>query len=114
MNDTLNGEFFLLLSEIYKFDWMTNENNSEFHIFDLLFYNRVINNVDKFNIEINSLDKVAFYKILNFLYFSSSITKLNMSLFSSDHMYIPEFIFKIYSEIFQSEPKMYLKRNSIN
>ena len=111
MNDTLNGEFFLLLSEIYKFDWMTNENNSEFHIFDLLFYNRVINNVDKFNIEINSLDKVAFYKILNFLYFSSSITKLNMSLFSSDHMYIPEFIFKIYSEIFQSEPKMYLKRN---
>jgi outer membrane lipoprotein-sorting protein len=111
MNDTLNGEFFLLLSEIYKFDWMSSENTSEFHIFDLLLYNKVISNIDKFNVEINCLDKIAFGKIINFLYFTKSLTKLNMSLFSSDHMYVPEFIFKIYSEIFTDNPAIYLKRN---
>ena len=111
MNDTFNGEFFLLLNEIYKFEWITKEDTSEFHIFDLLLFNKVINNIQRLNIEINCLDIITFNKMLSFLYFSKSLTKFNMSLFSSDFIYIPEFIYKIYSEIHMEKSVNYLKRN---
>ena len=58
MNDTYNGEFFLLLNEIYKFEWITEEDTSQFHIFDLLLFNKVIKNMQKLNIEINCLNIV--------------------------------------------------------
>ena len=111
MNDTFNGEFFLLLKEAYKFEWITKEDTSEFHIFDLLSFNKIINNMDKLNIEFNCFDIITFEKILRFLYFNQTMTKLNMSLFSSDFMYIPEFIFKIYSEIFLDKSAAHLRRN---
>ena len=111
MNDTFNGEFFLLLNEIYKFEWITKEDSSQFHIFDLLLFNKVINNIQRLNVEINCLDIFTFNKMLTFLYFSQSLTKFNISLFSSDFMYIPEFIFKIYSEIHIDNSANYLKRN---
>ena len=110
-NDTYNGEFFLLLSEIYKFEWITKEDTSEFHLFDLLLFNKVINRMDKLNIEINCFDIITFNKVLSFLYFTQSLTKLNMSLFSSDFIYIPEFVFKIYSEIYLKDTRIHLKRN---
>ena len=111
MNDTYNGEFFLLLNEIYKFEWIKEEDTSQFHIFDLLLFNKVIKNMQKLNIEINCLDIVSFNKFLSFLYFNQAITKFNMSLFSSDFIYIPEFIYKIYSEIYMKKSPDYLKRN---
>ena len=101
----------MLLNEIYKFEWITKEDTSEFHIFDLLLFNKVINNIQRLNIEINCLDIITFNKMLSFLYFSKSLTKFNMSLFSSDFIYIPEFIYKIYSEIHMEKSVNYLKRN---
>ena len=111
MNDTLNGEFFLLLNDTYKFEWVTKEDSTQFHIFDLLLFNKVISNIQKLNIEINCFDIITFNKILRFLYFNKSLTKFNMSLFSSDFMYIPEFLFKIYSEIHMEKSANNLKRN---
>ena len=111
MNDTFNGEFFLLLNEIYKFDWITKEDASEFHILDIFLFNKVLNNIDKLNMEINCMDVVSFNKVLSFLYFSKSLTKLNMSLFSSDFLYIPEFLYKIYSEIYFNKSAEKLKMN---
>lgn len=93
----------------YKFEWITKEDTSEFHIFDLLLFNKVINNIQRLNIEINCLDIITFNKMLSFLYFSKSLTKFNMSLFSSDFIYIPEFIYKIYSEIHMEKSVNYLK-----
>ena len=111
MNDTFNGEFYLLLKDIYKFEWIIQDDPSQFHIFDLLLFNKIIDNMQKLNIEINCLDFVTFDKFLSFLYFNQAITKFNMSLFSSDFMYTPEFIYKIYSEIYMDKSAENLKGN---
>ena len=62
MNDSFNGEFFLLLKNIYKFEWIPEEDSSQFHIFDLLIFNKIIYNMQKLDIEINCLDFVSFDK----------------------------------------------------
>ena len=111
MNDTFNGEFFLLLKDIYKFEWMIQDDPSQFHIFDLLLFNRIIENMQKLDIEINCLDFVTFEKFLSFFYFNQAVTKFNMSLFSSDFIYTPEFIYKIYSEKNMEKSPELLKGN---
>ena len=111
MNDTFNGEFFLLLKDIYKFEWIIQDDPSQFHIFDLLLFNKIIDNMQQLNIEINCLDFVTFDKFLSFFYFNQAITKFNMSLFSSEFIYTPEFIYKIYSEIYMDKSAENLKGN---
>jgi hypothetical protein len=111
MNDTFNGEFFLLLKDIYKFEWIPKEDSSQFHLLDLLIFNKIIYNVQKLDIEINCLDFVTFNKFLSFFYFNQATTKFNMSLFSSDFIYTPEFIYKIYSEIYLDKSAENLKGN---
>ena len=111
MNDTFNGEFFLLLKDIYKFEWIIQDDPSQFHIFDLLLFNRIIENMQKLDIEINCLDFVTFEKFLSFFYFNRAVTKFNMSLFSSDFIYTPEFIYKIYSEKNMEKSPELLKGN---
>ena len=111
MNDTFNGEFFLLLKDIYKFEWIAQDDPSQFHIFDLLLFNRIIQNVQKLDIEINCLDFVTFTKFLSFFYFNQAMTKFNMSLFASDFIYTPEFIYKIYSETYMDKSAELLKGN---
>ena len=111
MNDTFNGEFFLLLKDIYKFEWIIQDDPKQFHIFDLLLFNRIMENMQKLDIEINCLDLVTFKKFLSFLYFNQAMTKFNMSLFSSDFVYTPEFIYKIYSEKYLDKSPEYLKGN---
>ena len=111
MNDTYTGEFILLLNEIYKFDWIKKDDTNEFHIFDLLLFNKVIKKMTQLNLEFNCLDYVTFNKVLSLLYFNQSITKLNLSLFSSDLMYIPEFLYKLFSEIYLEKSAEQIKRN---
>ena len=95
MNDCFIGEFLLAFKKLYEMDWITN-NAAEFHIFDLMIYNNIIKNIEQFNIEINTLDPISFDKLLNFLYYNNSINSFNLSLFSADISYLPEFIFKMF------------------
>ena len=94
MNDTFNGEFFLLLKDIYKFEWIAQDDPSQFHIFDLLLFNRIIQNVQKLDIEINCLDFVTFTKFLSFFYFNQAMTKFNKILFILLNSYI-KYILKL-------------------
>ena len=114
MNDCLNGEFLVLLIEIYKFEMVKKEDINAFHILDLLIFNNIIKYIEKFNVEINTLDSISFNKLLCFLYCNNAIKKLNMSFFSSDIVYIPQFLFKAYSEIIQDKPLRLLKKNFDN
>ena len=95
MNDCFIGEFLLAFKKLYDMEWITN-NAAEFHVFDVLLYNNVIERIQKFNIEMNSLDPISFDKLLNFLYYNNSITAFNLSLFSADISYFPEFIYKMF------------------
>ena len=99
MNDSYNLEFLFTFKKIYEMDWIS-KSIEEFHIFDLLLYNNVIKNIQGFNIEINSLDLVTFDKLLNFLYYNKTLSSLNISLFSADISYFPQFIYKILSELY--------------
>ena len=114
MNDCLSGEFLVLLVEIYKYELVKKEDINTFHILDLLLFNNIMSYIEKFNIEINTLDPMSFNKLLCFLYFNKSLTKLNLSLFTSDIVYIPQFLFKIYSEIISEKPVKLLKKNFDN
>ena len=98
MNDCFIGEILLIFTKIYEMDFLSKDYNN-FHVFDLLLYNNIIKQIEKFNLEINSLDPYTFDKLLNFLYYNSSITSLNLSLFTSDIIYQPEFLYKIYEPL---------------
>ena len=105
MNDCFIGEILLVFSKVYEMDFL-GKDYTYFHVFDLLLYNNIIKQIEKFNLEINSLDPYNFDKLLNFLYYNSSITSLNLSLFTADIMYQPEFLYKIYEPFNKS-----IKRN---
>ena len=108
MNDCYIGEFLLIFKKVYEMDWIT-KNIEDFHIFDLLLYNNLMKNIQKFNIEINSLDLVTFDKLLNFLYYNDSLKSLNMSLFSADVSYLPQFLYKILYELYNENAAKKLK-----
>ena len=95
MNDCYIFEFILAFKKIYDMEWMTR-NYSEFHLFDIILYNNIMNRINRFNIEFNSLDPVTFDKLLNFLYYNHTITAFNLSLFSAEVSYLTPFIYKIY------------------
>ena len=94
MNDNYLSEFVLIFNRVYQMEWIERSYES-FNIFDLLLCNNIIKNIQKFNIEINTLDPVAFDKLLNFLYYNNSLTSFNFSLFSADISYFPQFLYKI-------------------
>ena len=101
MNNSFSTEYYLILNEIYQFEW-AKKSFHLFHIFDVLLFNNLINNIKAFNTEINSLDDRSFKKIMNFLYYNNTISSLNMSFFSADLTYIPQSLYMIYSESFDS------------
>ena len=101
MNNSFSTEYYLILNEIYQFEW-AKKSFHLFHIFDVLLFNNLINNIKAFNTEINSLDDRSFKKIMNFLYYNNTISNFNMSLFSADLTYIPQSLYMIYSESFDS------------
>jgi hypothetical protein len=94
MNDNYLSEFVLIFNRVYQMEWI-ERNYESFNIFDLLLYNSIMKNIQKFNIEINTVDPVAFDKLLNFLYYNNSLTSFNFSLFSADISYFPQFLYKI-------------------
>ena len=83
INDSYNNEFIFYLVNYYDI----NENifDVNFHILD--FINHKINKLNQLNVEINSLDQLAFNKILNLIYNNQDLTILNFSFFSSDITY---------------------------
>ena len=101
MNNCYITEFYVGFNEAYNFDWL-KENSHFFHIFDFLLFNNLINNLKIFNIEFNSLDKRAFQKINNFLFYNKSITNLYISFFTSDFTYMPMHLYLLYSESFEN------------
>jgi hypothetical protein len=94
MNDNYLSEFVLIFNKVYQMEWIQRSYES-FNIFDLLLYNSIIKNIQQFNIEINTLDPVAFDKLLNFLYYNNTLTSFNFSVFSADISYFPQFLYKI-------------------
>ena len=102
INDSLIFEFILAFKKIYNMDWITR-NYSEFHLFDIILYNQVMKNIQKLNIEINSLDPLTFDKLLHILYYNDSLISINLSLFSADISYLVPFIFKIFEGSFSDK-----------
>ena len=67
-----------------------------FNIFDILLFNNKMNFLNKLKIEINSLDVITFDRLLNILYNNNKIlNSINISFFSSDITYSPQFLYKI-------------------
>ena len=102
-NDCFIKEFLILFLEIYNMDWIAPKDHSQFHIFDLLLYNNLMNRIEKFNIEVNNLDPFTFDKLLNFLYYNNTMTSFNLSLFSADVTYLTPFIHKIFGGMFNNK-----------
>ena len=94
MNDSYTIEFLYQFKNYYGIEGLTR-NSENFNIFDILLYNNIMKYINKFNIEINSLDTVSFEKILNFLYYNESLTSFYMSFFSSDITYFPQVLYKL-------------------
>ena len=94
MNDSYSREFLFLLKTYYKIEEIT-ENSEDFNILKLLIFNNIIKFINNFNIEINSLDTISFDKLLYFLYYTQSLTSFNISFFSSDITYSPQFLYRI-------------------
>ena len=94
MNDSYMEEFLCYFKNILGLE---KDNNIEiFNIFDILLYNTKLNFINKLNIEINSLDFTTFDRLLNILFNNTqSLTTINISFFSSDVTYSPQFLYKI-------------------
>ena len=101
MNNCYNNEYHLLLDLLYRLE-LVKDNYNIFNIFDLLLFNNIINNIIKLNIEINCLDNISFKKILSFLYYNDTLTRLNISFFSTDINYIPESLLNNYIESYNN------------
>jgi hypothetical protein len=102
MNDSYTIEFLYLFQNYYGVEGLTR-NSENFNIFDILLYNKIMKYINKFNIEINSLDAISFDKILNFLYYNESLTSFNMSFFSSDITYFPQILYKLCRGYFEDD-----------
>lgn len=101
MNNCYSDEYYILFSEIYKLEW-AKTNPHLFHILDLFLFNKLINNIQQLNIEINCLENKTFTNLLNFLYYAELLTKINISFFSSDITYLPHNIYSFYSGYFDN------------
>ena len=93
MNDSYKWEFLAYFKSFLGFEKL-DEKIREFNILDILIYNK-IKNINKLNIEINALDYVTFENVLNIINDNKSLTSINISFFSSDVVYSPQFIYKI-------------------
>ena len=103
MNDCFTYEFLLYFNKFYEMEWISSNNIAIFHVFNLLLYNNVMKQINKLNIEINTLEPFTFDKLLNFLYYNSSLTALNLSFFSADITYTTGFIFKAFKGAFNQD-----------
>ena len=102
-NDCLIKEFLITFKEIYEMEWIEDKDHSQFHILDLILYNNIMERIEKFNIEINTLDPFTFDKLLHFLYYNHTMTSFNLSLFSADVTYLTPFLHKIFRGMFNNK-----------
>ena len=102
MNDCLTIEFVYDLRKVYEMDFIS-KSHSSFHIFDLLLFNNIMKRIEKFNLEINTLNPFSFDKLLHFLYYNNTLTSFKLSLFSADISYLTPFIYQSYDGVFKNE-----------
>ena len=108
MNDSYNNEFIINCVSLYDID--TDSIDVNIHILDLL-YDR-LKNLQNLNIEINSLEQLTFYKMLNLIYKNKDLSTLNISFFSSDATYLLRPLLKLYNQIIGDSENL-LKYNNI-
>ena len=100
-NDLYTDELFDYLKENLKISMPLE--NSKFHIFNLLY--RQLENIELFNIEINSLDDIAYKKLLKVIKKNNSLKYFKISFFSSNISYLLLSLIKIYEKI-ESKKKL--------
>ena len=94
MNDSYMEEFLSFFKNYLGTE--IDEIKEIFNIFDILLYQNKKNFINKLKIEINSLDFITFNRLLNILYNNNKIiNSINISFFSSDVTYTPQFLYKI-------------------
>ena len=94
-NDLYTDELFNYLKENLKISLPLDER--KFHIFNLLY--KQTQNIELFNIEINSLDDIAFKKLLKLINKNNSLKYFKISFFSSNISYLLLSLIKIYEKI---------------
>ena len=107
MNDSYNNEFIIHLFQSYDINEDLIDNN--FHILDFI-YNK-IRDIKKVNIEINGLDTLTFTKILNLIHKNEKLNALQLSLFSSDAIYLRIPLLKLYNQIIGNADKLLTNEN---
>ena len=120
LNDSYNWEFIGFFKQYLGFE-IIDDNIKEFNILDILIYNK-INISNKLNVEINSLDYTTFENLLNIINDNQSLFSINISFFSSDVVYSPQFLYKICKESslddfikkFNKEESTYLFKENID
>ena len=99
-NDFYSDELLFYLKENLKLSIPSEY--TKFHFLNLLYTQ--IENIDLLNVEINSLDSIAFKKILNILSKNKTLNYFKISLFSCNASYLIVGLFKIYEKIFSKNP----------
>ena len=94
-NDLYTDELYHYLKENLKISIPLE--NSNFHIFTLLYPQT--QNIELLNIEINSLDDIAFKHLLKVIYNNNSLKHFKISLFSCNISYLILSLIKIYEKI---------------
>ena len=97
----LNDSYSMELNEFFENEMFEQENKSinslllkDFHLFDII-SNKFLK-LNSMNLEINSLDCITFKKLLESIFTNPSLISLNFSLFSSDIVYFPQSLYKLY------------------
>ena len=108
MNESYNNEFIINCVNLYDID--SDLINNNLHILDLL-YNR-LKELQQLNIEINSLDQLTFYKMLNLINKNKNLTTINISFFSSDITYYLRPMLKLYNQILGDAEKLIKSNNT--
>ena len=94
INDCYYKEFINLFENIASSSKESTINN--FHILDI--FNKMKNDLERFNVEFNCLDYLTFYKILSIINKNKDLKSLKISFFASLISYSPQYIYKIYQQ----------------
>ena len=94
INDCYYKEFINLFENIASSSKESTINN--FHILDI--FNKMKNDLERFNVEFNCLDYLTFYKILSIINKNKDLKSLQISFFASLISYSPQYIYKIYQQ----------------
>ena len=99
INDSYTYEFQYFLKKYCLMDI-----SPSFHILNFL---KKKDNIKYLNIELNMLDYMTCKKIFYLIHNNFSLTELQISFFSSDASYLPQTIYKFYSQYTKKENKIY-------